>query len=769
MKVKKSLRILYALNKILGLSQNEIARQLGVSQMLVQAWFTGDSKPQDSSIHNLGNIFENFTTHATEFEEKRLRTILALLHVHYASPQLGNEEDPLDELFFILLSLKTSHRNYEEAYEHFKSRFYPWKKLLSTTAEEVNSYIRRCGFGSIKSRSFIDIAQRIKDDVGEVTLSHLSMLSDAELEKYLVSLPGVGLKTARCVMMHALGRDVIPVDTHTYRVGLRLGIVSTSHSTRAVHSSFSEVVPNGLAYALHTNFVALGRDVCKDPTPKCEKCVVNSHCDFGHQRHNQMSQPETKESNSSHNYQNSSSISPSSNSRPIAIDIYAGCGGLSTGIRDAGFYVSYALDWDEHACATHEFNFPEAIVECQDVRKIDGKSIRQTIGHDVNLLAGGPNCQGVSERGLRNPDDPRNFMFPEFVRLVEELQPTIFLMENVPGLSHRHNFELLRQIFSAFQQIGYRCAADVLLAANYGVPQLRHRFFMIGTLADFPLSFPAPAHFGNGAETLFDDSFVTIWEAIGDLPIIDASRQIDSQMTYAVSEPMNDFQNYARDGSEAVWNHICSATSEINLRRAISIPEGGNWKHIPPELLPARFFRCRMTDHSTTYARPRRDKPAFTVTSMFGNITAGAFTHPISNRAFSIREGARLQSFRDTFRFVGPRNSQYRQIGNAVPPLLARAVAHHLLALLEGQHPTSVQPRITTQVLEDRRAWDKLPVLTPRFKSLFGTATRWPKGWGPEPEDYSEKLDDNYSLRSEFWPTDIRKGWRKQKLPELFP
>ena len=159
-----------------------------------------------------------------------------------------------------------------------------------------------------------------------------------------------------------------------------------------------------------------------------------------------------------------------------------------------------------------------------------------------------------------------------------------------------------------------------------------------------------------------------------------------------------------------------------------------------------------MTDHSTTYYRLRKDQPAFTITSLFGNITAGAFTHPVENRALSIREGARLQSFRDNFIFFGPSNSQYRQIGNAVPPLLAQAVARHVLALLKGESPSAIRPRINEKVLSDLKAWEALPVLTPRFKTLFGTGTRWPAGWGPEPRDYTIKIDDNYSLKQEFWP-----------------
>jgi DNA-cytosine methyltransferase len=394
-----------------------------------------------------------------------------------------------------------------------------------------------------------------------------------------------------------------------------------------------------------------------------------------------------------------------------------------------------------------------------DVRKVSGSQILAAARGSVDLLAGGPNCQGVSQRGVRSPDDPRNFMFAEYVRLVSEVRPTAFLMENVPGLAHRHNFEVMSNIFESFKKLGYRCVADVLLAADYGVPQLRYRFVMIGTLNDMPLTLPAPSH--TGEPGLFGCPYVTVWDAIGDLPQIDASRQKDQPLPYAAA-PASDFQRYVRDGSEVVHNHICSATETINLDRARHVREGGNWKDIPASVLPDRFFVCRMTDHSTTYARLRRDQPAFTITALFGNITAGAFTHPLSNRALSIREGGRLQSFRDRFLFCGPRNSQYRQIGNAVPPLLGKAVAEHLRRLLSGERPAGLQPRITEAVLKDRRAWDRLPILTPRFRALFGAGTRWPAGWGPEPADYSEMLDKNYSLRQEFLPARVREQVRKK-------
>jgi DNA-cytosine methyltransferase len=746
-------RAAYALNKFLGVSQEEIAKRVGASFSRVNAWINAKSEPRPNYVAALEELLKAETP-ASRDRVARMASSVARLHVEYGSPHLGNKDNPLDELFFILLTLKTSHYTYEDTYRAFRAEFYPWRRLLEVEPEDVERHIRRGGLGSIKARAFVDIARRLKADFGEVSLSKLKLMPDVEAESYLLSLPGVGVKTARCVLMYSLERDVLPVDTHTYRVGVRLGLVDTSRGTGDVHRKFDDVITPGLAYPLHTNFVAHGRAICKETAPECPKCVLLDICPYGQQVVKANARANTTK------IRRVKPLASADRERPTAVDIYAGCGGLSAGVEDAGFEVKYALDWDKNACATHEQNFPETTVECRDVREVDGAHIKRVAGGRIDLVVGGPNCQGVSQRGLRNPDDPRNFMLPEFVRLVSQLQPRAFIMENVPGLAHRHNFGLLQSIFETFQSLGYRCSADVLLAADYGVPQLRYRFFLIGTLNDMAVSLPAPTHGAGTLGGLFERRYVTVEDAVGDLPIVGAEHQKDVSLPYA-AEPTNDFQRYAREGSDLVINHVCSATEEINLARASHVPEGGNWKDIPPELLPPRLYTCRMTDHSTTYARLRRDQPAFTITSLFGNITAGAFTHPTITRALTVREGARLQSFRDRFHFSGARNTQYRQIGNAVPPLLARAVAAHLLAIMRGERAPGIAPRITASLFNDQRAWDALPILTPRFKPLFGTGTRWPKGWGPEPSSYEQMLDRNYSLRPEFVPANAHGERRK--------
>ncbi|HEX8617063.1 MAG TPA: DNA (cytosine-5-)-methyltransferase [Thermoanaerobaculia bacterium] len=742
-------RIAVALNDVLGLPQEAIAARAGLSFTSVNAWIHKRRRPHRTNLEKLQELLGELT--ANPAPENRVRAALAVLHARYGAPRLGNREEPLDELIYILLSLKTSFRTYEDTFDSFRKRFKPWGRLLAVAPDEIEAHIRRGGLGSLKARAFVDIARRLKDDFGAVSLDRLKDWSDEDAQRYLMSLPGVGLKTARCVLMYSFNRDVVPVDTHTYRVGVRLGMVPTSRNPNDAHGAFDKATPSGLAYALHTNFVAHGRELCIDPVPKCGECPARHLCDYAVSR-----ATESQASVGFHGTPMDSTV-PLSQERPIAVDLYCGSGGLSRGLELGGWHVGYAMDWDKHAAETHRQNFPSSVTQCADVRTITGGDIQRAVGGAVALVAGGPNCQGVSERGLRTPDDPRNFMFPEFLRIVDELRPTAFLMENVPGLAHRHNYQLLRRIFSEFEKLGYNCAADVLLAADYGVPQLRYRFVMIGTIAPVKLTFPAKRHSDGSQGPLLLPPYVTVDEALSDLPGVSDGREALAYRT----PPTNAYQRTMRGNNTGVWNHVCSDTEEINLLRASHVPEGGNWKDIPPDLLPDRFFACRMTDHSTTYARLRRDAPAFTITSLFGNITAGAFTHPVENRALSVREGARLQSFPDDFRFYGPRHSQYRQIGNAVPPLLAAAIGRHLLALLRGDNIVGQEPRITRDLLADPTGWDALPVLTPRFKRLFGQATRWPKGWGAEPTTMSDMLTENYMLRPEYWPAHLRDTRRK--------
>lgn len=379
------------------------------------------------------------------------------------------------------------------------------------------------------------------------------------------------------------------------------------------------------------------------------------------------------------------------------IDLFSGAGGLSVGFEQAGFRSVFANDYDSMACETYAYNHKHAHVLTEDVANLDSKRIYDETGLDsIPLIIGGPNCQGVSLRGKRDPDDPKNRMFFHYKRIIEELKPDWFVMENVPGLMHKHNLGLVTSIFESLEDLGYRCGGEVLLAADYGVPQLRYRFILIGNRLGEPVVFPNPTHhcpmqLDEKKFDLFDDDFsvenkMPFWlgvrDGIGDLPAIPNGGGAE-EMAYSLDrDELTDYQRMCRNGDEVLYNHICHATSERNIEYIKHIPQGKNWKSIPEEVRPERFKRVALKDHTTTYGRLSWEMPARTITTYFNNISSGAFTHPEQNRGISVREGARLQSFPDAFRFRGTLARQYRQVGNAVPPLLARHIATVLYKLM---------------------------------------------------------------------------------------
>jgi DNA (cytosine-5)-methyltransferase 1 len=408
-----------------------------------------------------------------------------------------------------------------------------------------------------------------------------------------------------------------------------------------------------------------------------------------------------------------------SRQRPLrGLDLFAGAGGLSCGFEWMGGVVVGGVELDEAAARTFEANHRSAKVWAQDIRSLTPSKVLDEIG-PVDVVMGGPMCQGVSQRGPRDPHDERNFAFWTFIEFVREIRPRWFLMENVPALaSDVHNRELAIAVFEEIESLGYHVSADVVNAAWLGVPQLRYRLIVIGSLDGRP-SFPEQMGFGASG-FLREENFVTVGEAIMDLPPVEAGGGADVMSYSPSTEPLSDYALDLRAGASELFNHWSADTDEVNLRRIRSVPEGGNWHDIPLEFLPPRFQEVRPSDHTTTYRRLDRSHPAFVVTTECGNVTSGAFTHPTQDRAITVREAARLQGFPDRFRLLGPRGSQYRQVGNAVPPLVAKRV----LSCLLGHEPASAfKGRLSAELFREYSG-KRLPfVLAPRYKPLFGQSS----------------------------------------------
>lgn len=345
------------------------------------------------------------------------------------------------------------------------------------------------------------------------------------------------------------------------------------------------------------------------------------------------------------------------------LDLFCGAGGLSYGFESAGYNILLGIDNDAMALKTFELNHTDVKSICGDITVINyDKDIKPLIGgQTVDVIIGGPPCQGFSLSGPRNFDDPRNKLYLSYIRLVEEIKPKAFVIENVPGLVSLFNGEVKDNIIKRFRDMGYSVTYKILCASDYGVPQSRKRVVFVG-LKDTDKIFEYP-------ETV--DKQVTCEMALSDLPpLIDKLGEETQDYTCA---PQNAYQELMRARSSNVKNHVAAEHSE-KVKHIISlVPDGGNYKDLPEEYRDTRNFHVAWTRFAS-------QKPAPTIDTGHRH-----HFHYKYNRVPTVRECARLQSFPDDFIFLGNKTQQFRQVGNAVPPILAQAIAETLKKYLEVQ------------------------------------------------------------------------------------
>lgn len=337
-----------------------------------------------------------------------------------------------------------------------------------------------------------------------------------------------------------------------------------------------------------------------------------------------------------------------------AIDLFCGCGGLSYGFEKAGFNILLGIDNDEMALHTFEKNHKGSKTINGDITEITyERDIKKIIGDvSIDLIIGGPPCQGMSISGPRKFEDPRNRLYLSFIRLVEEIQPKGFIIENVPGLVGLFKGQIKDNIIEKFTGMGYKINYEILLASNFGVPQSRKRVFFVG-LKDEVFQFPS-GYFEQ----------ITSEMALSDLPPLE--RELGSERMNYPTAPQNPYQELMRKNSTVVLNHI-AANHTDRVKKIISlVPDGGNYKDLPDEYQGVRNFNVAWTRFSS-------DKPAPTIDTGHRH-----HFHYKYNRVPTVRESARLQSFPDDFEFFGNKTEQFRQVGNAVPPVLAEVLANEL-------------------------------------------------------------------------------------------
>lgn len=344
-----------------------------------------------------------------------------------------------------------------------------------------------------------------------------------------------------------------------------------------------------------------------------------------------------------------------------AIDLFCGAGGLSYGFERAGFNILLGIDNDKKALEVFEKNHQGAKSICGDITQIGYEDIKSIIGDQrIDIIVGGPPCQGMSLSGPRKFDDPRNKLYLSYIRLVEEIRPRAFVIENVPGLVSLFGGQIKDNIIEKFTDMGYKVKYQILCAADYGVPQSRKRVIFVGTRDNVGFEYPKKL-----------EKQITCEMALSDLPPLEDG--LGEEIADYFSAPENEYQRLMRARSERLYNHVAAAHSE-KVKKIISlVPDGCNYKSLPEEYRNSRNFHVAWTRFAS-------DKPAPTIDTGHRH-----HFHYKYNRVPTVRECARLQSFPDDFVFLGNKTQQFRQVGNAVPPLMAQAIANQVKAMLEGK------------------------------------------------------------------------------------
>jgi len=354
-------------------------------------------------------------------------------------------------------------------------------------------------------------------------------------------------------------------------------------------------------------------------------------------------------------------MSRNRNAQPIqAIDLFSGCGGLSFGFQNAGIHTSLAVDNWPDALSTFKNNHPNSKTELFDLGSKNLKPLINSLS-DAQIVFGGPPCQGFSISGKRDPNDPRNLLYKGFYEVVAEVRPKIFVMENVPNLASMDGGRLISEIESDFKSLGYNLSRKILLASDYGVPQNRKRLFLVGTQSSNNFEFP------SGRTSMAEDK-ITCLDALSDLP----ENSMQDGVAYS-SGPNSEYQKLMRKNSTGIFNHTITQHSSKTTEIISLVPDGGNYKDLPQELQSTRKVNIAWTRYSSK-------KPSLTIDTGHRH-----HFHYSYNRIPTVRESARLQSFPDTFIFEGSKTSQYKQVGNAVPPLLANAIGTAIQSFLKKE------------------------------------------------------------------------------------
>ena len=584
--------------------------------------------------------------------------------LYFKNPSFNNYTDPFLESMLMLLTWRNKINNAHQVLNRLIEEFdKPTDILFDENLGKVKEIVEKTGYSNKRPQMIVELVRKFSEKFPKGDFSTMSHWSDEKILVFLTSISGIGKKSALCVMMYSLGRFRFPIDAHVRRVLRRTNMLNEIfHENKYLnHKDYQTIVENfippSMRVQLHTGLLKVGQDFCVSKSPKCASCPINKVCE--HFRKQKIE--ERIKSNFLH------------------VCLFSGAGGFSQGLGEAGFRTILAADINEEALQTFTLNHwatpRRNIVQC-DLGEITVDDFFENIAleidsysnNKIDVITAGIPCQGFSKAGYRTrpnmeyevTKDPRNQLFEVVVEWTRKLQPKYVVIENVPGIESAGEGEenILHQVQQAFGELSYTANFDTLNAEDFGVPQKRHRFVLIANHPDWP-------EITINELTTYHQSPKTLWEQINHYPILEANDgnwivlSDDKILTGHKSRYNNDFDL-------EIYKTILpgEAYSDYVIRRSDVIKRRENESDL--KIYSTKSF-------SDKYYKLSALQPSRTIVAHLKRDGNG-YIHPFQTRSITPREAARIQGFNDDFVFTGSRGSQFTQIGNAVPPPLAKAI-----------------------------------------------------------------------------------------------
>lgn len=579
-------------------------------------------------------------------------------------------EDPLEILLWAMLGRLRGPRQVQAAARRLTAAAGSWQQLAQEGARpRIHREVR---LGEAEVGTLVTVLRAVARRFGSLTLAPVADLGDAEALRRLTTLPGVDWPEACMTLLRGFDRRVVPPTAEVRRVLVRLGALSARLSVAQIPVALERMPITVSLESLVDGLTALAEKVCTEGEPNCAACPVRKLCAMGR-----------------------SGLALEGASTGLTfVDLFSGAGGMSLGLGAAGLRPILAVDVEEWACETYRLNHPVLPADrvlARDLRKMaPDEAVRLLNELRPDLIVGGPPCQGFSLIGKRGRsstrfvDDPRNRLYKEFVRWVAELRPRLVIMENVPGLYSCGEGAVRADIERHLQEVGYAVDDLIVDASCFGVPQRRQRVLFIGA---------AFADFGDHARglsrrirellTARRERPVTLAQAIADLPPLEANEGREAVTPGGGRRPSRYALQMGARRSPVLYHHVARPVNLRDLLLYGRLRPGDTAKDAMQHNRARHLMVYRSDVFGDKYRRLTYGKPAPTIMSHLAK-DGHMFIHPDprQRRSLTVREAARIQSFPDDFIFQGPRTHQFTQVGNAVPPLLARAIGEAICQAL---------------------------------------------------------------------------------------